>query len=79
MSEKQFDNKVRGTAQQLASERDGRKYHAWGAVNSNAYVHDVITESGGKVPYQAIRKQQTGIAPGICGGWVTEGVAGCSH
>jgi hypothetical protein len=67
MTSEQFNERVRINARAIGQARDGQPYSPWGGRNSNRYVFDVITSSGGMVPYNALLGGFR-FAPGICGG-----------
>jgi len=67
MTSQQYDNAVLSNASTIAVERNGARYSPFGGSNSNRYVYDVVTSSGGQVPAGAL-SGRTGVAPGLCGG-----------
>ncbi|HEX2080828.1 MAG TPA: RHS repeat-associated core domain-containing protein [Longimicrobium sp.] len=66
MTSDEFDLRVLATAERISQERNGRPYSPSGTRNSNRFVYDVITQSGGKVPWAAVPYNKA--TPGICGG-----------
>ena len=77
MTSQQYDNAVLSNASTIAVERNGERYSPFGGRNSNRYVYDVITRSGGQVPGEA-RREGRGVAPGLCGGLGVNTGGNCS-
>jgi hypothetical protein len=75
MSSSEFDAAVLGKARTIGIARNGLDYHWGGGRNSNRYVYDVITGSGGMIPRAAIDAWRK--APGLCGGIAIFNGAGC--
>jgi uncharacterized protein RhaS with RHS repeats len=72
-----FDETVRANARSIGAARNGNDYSWKGGRNSNRFVYDVITRSGGMVPERALANQW--FAPGICGGVFLSKGAYCSE
>ncbi|HEX2207817.1 MAG TPA: RHS repeat-associated core domain-containing protein, partial [Longimicrobium sp.] len=66
MTSDEFDMRVLENAERISQERNGQNYSPSGTRNSNRFVYDVITQSGGKVPWAAVPYNKA--TPGICGG-----------
>jgi RHS repeat-associated protein len=79
MTSDRFDQLVLGAIVSYTSSsgRGSLHYDFLGEGNSNAFVYDVITEAGGRVP-SAVYMRLGRRVPGICGGIVLEEGPNCS-
>jgi uncharacterized protein RhaS with RHS repeats len=71
MTSDEFSMRVMANAERIARERNGQPYFLTGDRNSNRYVYDIVTRSGGKVPQGAVLRWTS--TPGICGGILGNG------
>lgn len=79
MSSDEFDFAVLENAEQIGARENGRTYSMWGYNNSNRYVYDVVTSSGGKVPIEVLISVRGAYVPGICGGLVLGTGGNCAR
>jgi len=76
MTSDEFDRAVLGSAIKESTIGKGMPYFFSGNLNSNRFVHEIVTRAGGQVPSAAAAGFK--LAPGICGGNFIRRGRGCS-